>query len=564
MPFFASPFVRFPRSLVRIPFVPRASRVLALTLTLAASFALTPTWSTAGFPTALVATAGAQEAPSAQPEASREGDDDTSDAASTGDGAETAGDDVGTPNGTPPTMTDRVDAAFTVIVGWMAAVLFLKVYEFPLIVLWLIAGAIFLTFRMKFINLRAMRHAVDVLRGRWPEPDAPGEVTHRQALSSALSATVGLGNIAGVAIAVKMGGPGALLWMMVAAFFGMTSKFVECTLGVKYRTIDENGVVLGGPIRYLRRGLEGRNLGGLGRVLAVVFMVFCIGGSFGGGNMFQANQATAALQEFVGPNLPSWTVGLGMMVAVGIVIIGGIRRIGQTAEKIVPLMCLIYLLAAAFIVIVNIKQVPGALGAIVTHAFTENAAYGGFIGVLVMGFQRAAFSNEAGIGSAAIAHSAAKTNEPVREGIVALLEPFIDTVIVCLATGIVIVTSGVLFTEPDATGVVLTAKAFETVITWFPIMLTFAIVLFAYSTMISWSYYGERCWVGLFGPRSSMVYKVIFLVAIFIGSVANLGAVLDFSDLMILSMALPNILGLYLLSGEVARDLNAYWTKYER
>jgi AGCS family alanine or glycine:cation symporter len=455
-----------------------------------------------------------------------------------------------------------IDRWFSRGVDLLASVLFIRIAGFPFIVLWLLCGAVFLTFRMKFINLRAGRHAFAVLSGRYDDSDAPGEVTHRQALSSALSATVGLGNIAGVAIAVQLGGPGALFWMIVAAFFGMTSKFVECTLGVKYRTIESDGKVLGGPIRYLRDGLQRRGLGGLGRVLAVVFMVFCIGGSFGGGNMFQANQATASLREFVGPSLPSWAVGLALMVAVGLVIVGGIQRIGRTAEAIVPLMCGMYLLAAGFVLVVNYAHVPDAMSMIVRMAFGSDAAYGGFIGVLIVGFQRAAFSNEAGIGSAAIAHSAAKTHEPVREGIVALVEPFIDTVVVCLATGLVIVTSGVLETSPDAEGAVLTARAFETVISWFPVLLTLAIVLFAYSTMISWSYYGERCWVGLFGPRSSLLYKALFLIAIFIGAVSNLGAVLDFSDLMILSMAFPNILGLYLLSGEVASDLDTYWRRY--
>jgi AGCS family alanine or glycine:cation symporter len=355
--------------------------------------------------------------------------------------------------------------------------------------------------------------------------------------------------------------------MIVAALFGMTAKFVECTLGQKYRTIDSRGEVLGGPMRYLEVGLKEKGMGGLGKVLAVMFAIFCIGGSFGGGNMFQANQAVAALthtgERWFNVHLEPALIGLVLVVAVGIVILGGIRRIAATAEKIVPLMCGMYLIAAAFVVAVNLEALPDALSAIINGAFNSDAVEGGVIGVLVIGMQRAAFSNEAGIGSASIAHSAARTDEPVREGIVALLEPFIDTVIVCLGTALVIVVSGVLDTPEAATadGAVLTSLAFESAISWFPLLLTGAILLFAFSTMISWSYYGERCWTNLFGPKSSMVYRVIFLIFIFIGSVTNLGAVLDFSDLMILSMAFPNILGLYILSGDVRKDLDAYMSK---
>jgi len=437
---------------------------------------------------------------------------------------------------------------------------------FPFVVLWLFCGAIFFTFAMRFINIRGFVHAINVVRGKYDKGGESGEVSHFQALSSALSATVGLGNIAGVAIAVSMGGPGAIFWMIVAALLGMTSKFVECTLGVKYRHVAEDGTVLGGPMVYLKDGLAKRGFASLGAVLAVVFAVFCIGGSFGGGNMFQANQAYAAFSSFMPFNVPSWAFGIAMMIGVGAVILGGIKRIAATAARIVPLMCSLYVMVALFIVVMNITALPAALGAILNDAFTGNAMCGGVLGVLIMGIQRAAFSNEAGIGSASIAHSAAKTDEPVREGLVALLEPFIDTVIVCLATALVIVISGVL-DDPAAAGAegaVLTAMAFQTVISWFPVFLTIAIILFAYSTMISWSYYGERCWVSLFGSRSAIAYRVIFLGFIFVGSVSNLGAVLDFSDLMILSMAFPNILGLYILTGEVRRDLDSYMGRLRR
>ncbi len=475
----------------------------------------------------------------------------------------------------PRTGVERsIDATFAVVVGYMAKVLFAEIpfikaadgSGFPFVVAWLFIGAVIFTFWMRFVNFRAFRHAIDVVRGHYDDPNDAGEVSHFQALSSALSATVGLGNIAGVAIAVSAGGPGAVFWMMVAAFFGMTAKFVECTLGQKYRAIDDEGRVLGGPMRYLEVGLAERGLGGLGQILAVLFAVFCIGGSFGGGNMFQANQAYQAFESVTSFHVPGWLFGIVLMVLVGIVILGGIRRIASTAEKIVPLMCGMYVIAALFIVAVNVAELPDALNAIFSDAFTGRAMGGGFIGVLVMGIKRAAFSNEAGIGSAAIAHSAAKTEEPVREGVVALLGPFIDTIIVCLSTGIVIVISGVLDdpASADAEGVVLTTMAFRTVIEWFPLLLTLAIILFAYSTMISWSYYGERCWTKLFGPGSSLAYRVVFLICIFIGCVSNLGSVLDFSDLMILSMAFPNILGLYLLAGVVRKDMDTYMGKLQR
>ena len=483
------------------------------------------------------------------------------------EGGETEQEDEVTPEAEATGFTAAVDSFFSTLVGWMVAVMFFKVFGVPFIVGWLFIGAVFFTLRMKFVNIRAFRHAIEVVRGKYDNPDDEGEVSHFQALSSALSATVGLGNIAGVAVAVKMGGPGAAFWMIVAALFGMTAKFVECTLGQKYRTIDENGTVLGGPMRYLEAGLAEKGMGGLGKVLAVMFAIFCIGGSFGGGNMFQANQAVSALthttEHWFGVELAAWMIGLVLVATVGAVILGGIRRIAATAEKIVPLMCGMYLVAAVFVISVNLGVLDLALAAIINGAFSADAVEGGFVGVLIIGIQRAAFSNEAGIGSASIAHSAAKTDEPVREGVVALLEPFIDTVIVCLATALVIVISGVL-NDPAAAevdGAVLTSMAFETAIHWFPLVLTGAILLFAFSTMISWSYYGERCWTNLFGPKSSMVYRVIFLICIFVGSVTNLGAVLDFSDLMILSMAFPNILGLYILSGDVKGDLDTYLDK---
>jgi AGCS family alanine or glycine:cation symporter len=443
----------------------------------------------------------------------------------------------------------------------------------PAVVVWLVIAAVFFTVRMGFVNIRLFGHAIQVVRGKFTNPEDEGEVTHFQALSSALSATVGLGNIAGVAIAVMVGGPGATFWMIVAGLLGMTLKFTECTLGQKFRKIDQFGQVSGGPMHYLKDGLAQRGLGGLGAVLALIFTVFCIGGSLAGGNAFQVNQSLGILREQV-PFFAEhgWVYGLLMAIAVAVVIIGGFRRIAQTAEKIVPAMCALYVLGSLTILISNIDAVPAAFGAIFSGAFSGDAIYGGAIGSLVMGFRRAAFSNEAGVGSAAIAHSAAKTAYAVREGIVALLEPFIDTVVICTMTALVIVITGVYTGDTPATaelvlkeeGAALTKVAFQSVpilAGWFPWVLMVAVMLFAFSTMISWSYYGERCWTNLFGAGSSLYYKILFLVFVVLGSVVTAQNVLEFGDVMILLMAFPNILGLYLLGGLVKRDLDDYETR---
>ena len=586
--------------------------------------------------------------------------------------------------------------------GLFWSVPFLKM---PLVVLVLITGAIFFTFRFFFINIRGFWHALEIVRGKYDDPNDPGEVSHFQALSSALSATVGLGNIAGVAIAVSVGGPGAVFWMMFAALFGMTSKFAECTLGQMYRQVDEDGEVRGGPMVYLREGLAELGWPRFGKVLSVVFAVLCIGGSFGGGNMFQANQSFSAMSglvpamggekatsivqvtapapfeieqrkhlvKFVRPahweldgvkvdapqegeeaadravEVPElmfhpvadvklgtsdwtregdayvlefeavaaqpgtafniekaevtefalatvddarvvtwatpagatatniekfrggsghfgWLYGLLLAVLVGIVIVGGIKRIGSVADKIVPLMCVIYVISGIFILIKYADAVPDAIMTIVRMAFTDNAMYGGFIGVLVQGIRRAAFSNEAGVGSAAIAHSAARTKHPVREGLVALLEPFIDTIVICFMTGIVIVVTGV-YTDPATAGldgVLLTSAAFEAGLADVAgYALSIAVVLFAFSTMISWSYYGERCWSFLFGNEQTLPYRLLFCGFVWLGCVSSLGNVLDFSDLMILSMAFPNIVGVVILSGKVKHALDDYWKRYK-
>lgn len=445
--------------------------------------------------------------------------------------------------------------------------------KLPVIVLWLVVGALVFTLYMRFINLKAFGHAIQVVSGKYDNPKEAGEVTHFQALSAALSATVGLGNIAGVAIAVSLGGPGATFWMIVAGFLGMSSKFVECTLAQMFRSVDDAGRVSGGPMHYLGIGLKERGVGGLGKVLAVLFAVLCVGGSFGGGNMFQVKQSLGAISYSV-PALQeyNWVYGLILVVLVAIVIIGGIRRIAHTAEKIVPLMCGIYVAASLFILFKNYDHIGAAFGEIFAGAFSPTAAYGGFAGVLVVGFQRAVFSNEAGVGSAAIAHSAAKTEEPIREGIVAMLGPFIDTVIVCTMTALVIVITGAfdngaaefVAARGADDGARLTSLAFSQEISWFPYLLSVAVFLFAFSTMISWSYYGERCWTWLFGEKSSMSYKVIFLIFVFLGSVVSATNILDFSDLMILGMSFPNILGVYFLAPKVKKALGVYMEKLKK
>ena len=483
----------------------------------------------------------------------------------------------------------------------------------PFIVLWLAAGAVFFTIRMRGVNVWAFGHAVQVVRGRYDDPNEAGEVTHAQALASALSATVGLGNIAGVTVAMTLGGPGAFFWMLLCGFFGMASKFVECTLAQKYRDVDSSdGSVLGGPMRYLRVGLAEKGLGGFGRVLAGLFAVMCVLASFGGGNMFQANQSAAAVMKVAQQDtldrievidaemaqaaadedgvrytelrdervelvsrrtrierFATFGYGVVLAIAVALVIVGGIKRIGATAAKIVPAMCGLYLAACLYVILGHLPRVPGLVASIFTEAFSGAALGGGAVGALtvaVVGLTRAAFSNEAGVGSAAIAHSAAKTNEPVREGCVALLGPFIDTIIVCSMTALVILITGAWDNQDwiqgrGLQGSALTSEAFRSELSWFPYVLAVATVLFAFSTIISWSYYGEKATQYLFGRGAVPYYKAIAVACVLLGSIVNLGAVLSFSDMMILCMAFPNILGAALLSGKVRADLSDYWRR---
>jgi AGCS family alanine or glycine:cation symporter len=470
-----------------------------------------------------------------------------------------------------------LDSAFTAyIVAPIGSVLFLDVafwdngqlneIVLPAVVVWLVLGAIYFTVRFRFINFRAFGHAIDCVRGRYTDPDEAGEISHFQALSAALSATVGLGNIAGVAVAVGVGGPGAIFWMVVAGLLGMSSKFAECSLGQKFRVIDDRGRVSGGPMIYLRDGLAQRGFPRLGMALSGIFAVMCIGGSFGGGNMFQSNQSFAIVRDQIpwlaaNGDIGAALFGLLMAGVVGLVIVGGIRRIGEVAGVLVPGMCLLYIAAGVGVLIVNAEEIPAAFATIVGSAFNLEAGFGGFIGVLIQGFRRAAFSNEAGVGSASIAHSAARTAEPLREGLVALLEPFIDTVVVCAMTGLVIVVSGAYANPEAGESIAMTACAFATVFPWYPIVLSITAVLFAFSTMISWSYYGEKCWEHLFGEKTVFLYKLLFLFFCWAGAVFNAASVLDFGDLMILGMAFPNILGVVLLSGPLKKDLDAYMAR---
>lgn len=450
-----------------------------------------------------------------------------------------------------------------------------KVYTFqiielqflPIVIILLIVGALFFTLFYRFINLRMFGLALNVVRGKYEDPHEKqeGEVTHFQALSAALSGTVGLGNIAGVAIAISIGGAGATFWMIICGLLGMSTKFVECTLGVKYRRINEKGVVSGGPMYYLSEGLSKRGLGGLGKIFAIFFSIMTIGGSFGGGNMFQVNQAfkqfqlvTGGEDSFITGN--AWLFGLVMAILIAIVIIGGIRSIAKVTDKIVPFMCGIYVLAALIIIGMNLGEVPRVFGEIFAGAFAPTAVAGGLIGVLIQGFRRAAFSNEAGVGSAPIAHAAVKTKHPASEGIVALLEPFIDTVVVCTMTALVIIITNNHLDPNASDGVQLTSAAFTSAIPFFNYVLAVAVILFAFSTMVTWSYYGLKAWTFLFGDNkvTDTAYKILFCIMVIIGSAATLTAVTDFSDAMIFAMSVPNIIGLVILRKEVQEELTKY------
>jgi len=503
---------------------------------------------------------------------------------------------------------EQIEAKFKPFASAVSSVVFFPVpiggKEVPIVILVLLSGALFFTLYFKFANIRLLGVAIRATNGKYdkidhhsvesldgdPTPggdvfESPqvegvvGEVTHFQALTAALSATVGLGNIAGVAVAIAIGGPGATLWMMLAGFLGMSTKLVEATLGVKYREVGEDGKIYGGPMYYLRKGLKEKNLGGLGKVLAFMFAVFVVGGSFGGGNMFQANQAAAQFKLLFGLE-SGFIFGVIMAILVAIVIIGGIKRIGQVTEKVVPFMGIMYVGAALVIIGMNIGVVPEAFGQIWSGVFESNSLLGGFVGVMIVGFQRAAFSNEAGVGSASIAHAAVKTRFPASEGIVASIGPFVDTVVICTMSALVIIIMNIksnLFnyanldgdnnvimnaTGEHLGGVDLTSVAFDAAIPNFSILLTIAVILFAFSTMLSWSYYGIQGWKYLFGKSKfvDVTYKVLFLIFVVVGASSSLNSVVEFSDAMIFAMVFPNVIGLLLLMPKVKVELNRYLT----
>ncbi len=435
---------------------------------------------------------------------------------------------------------------------------------FPFLVLWLVIGGIFFTFRFGFQNFRLIPHGFAVVTGKYDKEDEPGEITHFQALASAISGTTGLGNISGVAVALAMGGPGAIVWMILAALFGTAAKLAEVTVGHKYRKIDpETGKVSGGGFHYLEEAMTQRGMPWLGKALAIMFSICCIGGAVAGGNMLQSNQAVAiAVDSYPFLQGTEIILSLGLAMFVFIILVGGIKRIARTAERIVPAMAAIYVIAAITVLVSNAHLVPDAMMLILNSAFGVDAAAGGLVGAMIAGFRRAFFSNEAGVGSAPIAHAAVKTSEPVREGCVALLEPLIDTVLVCTMTGLVLVVTGV-YNQPElGEGVTLTAAGFATVIDWFPQVLALCVLMFAFSTMITWSYYGERAWNYLFGPKSVVIFYIFFCSLTFFGGLVNLKVVVDFGDLLLLSMAIPNLIGLYVMQREVSDDIKAYREKY--
>ncbi|MDB4206913.1 alanine:cation symporter family protein [Flavobacteriaceae bacterium] len=507
-------------------------------------------------------------------------------------------------------LDQKIDAAFKPVSDFFSNLIFFTIpiagIDVPFVLLLLVGSALFFTIYFKFPNIFHFKTAINVVRGKYDELDqheagdpalaiggdikgtikdesTEGEVTHFQALATAVSGTVGNGNIAGVALAIALGGPGATFWMVVCGFLGMSTKFVECTLGVQYRDVGEDGTVYGGPMYYISKGLKERGFKTFGKIVAIIFAIFCIGGSFGGGNAAQSNQATVVLKELMGleSSGAGFWIGVVMAVVVGVIIIGGIKRIASVTEKVVPFMAVLYLLACLYILGANFSLIDDAFSLIFREAFNPTAiGVGGVIGVLLVGFKRAAFSNEAGAGSASIAHSAVKTKYSASEGLVALLEPFIDTVVICTMTALVIIifnfggdASGATIFQygGDGAGAVLidgvsyegagiTSKAFAEYIPYSNVFLTVAVVLFAVSTMISWSYYGLQSWKFLFGrgKAADMAYKLLFLLFVIIGASASMNSIWAFSDAMIFAMVFPNMVGLYFLFPVVKKQLKRY------
>jgi len=497
-------------------------------------------------------------------------------------------------------LDEKIDQAFQPISTFFSEKIFFEVADgVPFVLILLVLSALFFTIYFGFVNIRRFGTAINVVRGKYDEIEShqgayegvavdgdirdtirdeseEGEVSHFQALATAVSGTVGNGNIAGVALAIALGGPGATFWMIICGLLGMSLKFVECTLGVQYRDIGPDGTVYGGPMYYLSKGLKERGFATLGKITAVLFAIFCIGGSFGGGNAAQSNQATIVLKDLLGleSTAAGAIIGLILAIVVGIIIIGGIKRIASVTEKVVPFMAGMYVLACLYIILSNFTLIDDAFGAIFSQAFSPKAGLGGMIGVLLVGFKRAAFSNEAGAGSASIAHSAVRTNYSASEGLVALLEPFIDTVVICTMTALVIIifnSGGIFEYGGNGAGAVMidgvayegagiTSRAFNQYIPFSAVFLTIAVVLFAVSTMISWSYYGLQSWKYLFGrgKAADLVYKLIFCLFIIIGAAANMKSIWDFSDAMIFAMVFPNMIGLFFLFPVVKRELARY------
>jgi len=480
-------------------------------------------------------------------------------------------------------LDQRIDEVFKPVSDFFSDIVFFQVGGYPFVIFLLVGSALFFTIYFGFPNIRYFWTSINVVRGKYDEVEKSdsdskdGEVSHFQALATAVSGTVGNGNIAGVALAIALGGPGATFWMIVCGLLGMSTKFVECTLGVHYRDVDENGVVYGGPMYYISKGLKSKGFATLGKVAAVLFAIFCIGGSFGGGNAAQSNQATIVLKDLFGydSTFAGAMIGIILALFVGIIIIGGIKRIASVTEKIVPFMALLYILACIYILGINFSFIDDAIGLIIKEAFNPTAmGVGGFIGVLMVGFKRAAFSNEAGAGSASIAHSAVKTKYSASEGLVSLLEPFIDTVVICTMTALVIIIfnstgafvyggdgmGGVMIDGVMYEGAGITSKAFAEYIPYSGVFLTIAVVLFAVSTMISWPYYGLQSWKYLFGRGkvADMTYKVLFLIFVVIGAAASMNSIWAFSDAMIFAMVFPNMIGLFFLFPIVKEELNKY------
>jgi len=446
----------------------------------------------------------------------------------------------------------------------------------PLILIWLAFIAFFTSFYFGFVNIRYFKRGFYIALGRINhkgDDKAEGDITPFQALATTLSGTVGLGNIAGVAVAISIGGPGAVFWMVLMGFFSMSTKFLEATLGVQYRVKNHHGSLSGGPMYYLRDGLSEMGWPKLGMVMAVLFALCSVAGAIGAGNMFQVNQVHQQLVNVTGGEELSywsdkgWIFGLIMATLVSVVIIGGIKSIAGVASKIVPVMGVVYVGSSLIVIGYNFEEIPTALSTIISSAFSTEAGLGGLIGAVIQGVRRAAFSNEAGIGSAAITHSVAKNQYPVAQGMVAMLGAFFDTVVICFITALVIVLSGVpLDPQGGIEGVTLTSRAFETVMPWYPYVLACVVGLFAYSTMITWCYIGAKGVEFLIGNSYlvDLIYKLIFCFMIVVGASASLNVIIDLSDAMYFAMAIPNIIGLYLLAPKVKRQLKNYIQSIEK